>query len=146
VRLRRHRQSQHVSARRDRWPPFLTCGRIDVEALASDRDQLWAEAKARFEAGSVWWLETAELVQLASDQQVDRYEGDPWEEVIAPWIETRSSVSISDMLEKCLAKPQAQWTQTDKIRAARCLRAQGRQRFRERVGNRLEWRYRKEGA
>jgi predicted P-loop ATPase len=71
------------------------------------RDQLWAEAKARFEAGSVWWLDTAELIQLASDQQVDRYEGDPWEEVIAPWLETRSSVSISEVLEKCLAKPQA---------------------------------------
>ena len=126
------------------WP--VTCGRIDIEALARDRDQLWAEAKARFEAGSVWWLETAELVQLASDQQVDRYEGDPWEEVIAPWIETRSSVSISEVLEKCLAKPQALWTQTDKIRAARCLRAQGWQRFREREGRHLEWRYRKENV
>ena len=126
------------------WP--VSCGCIDVETLACDREQLWAEAKARFEAGSVWWLDTAELIQLASDQQVDRYEGDPWEEVIAPWIETRSSVSISEVLEKCLAKPQAQWTQTDKIRAARCLRAQGWQRFRERVGSRLDWRYRKEEA
>jgi putative DNA primase/helicase len=68
-----------------------------VKALARDRDQLWAEAKARFEAGSVWWLEAAELVQLAPDQQVDRYEGDPLEEVIAPWIETRLSVSISEV-------------------------------------------------
>jgi hypothetical protein len=57
------------------WP--VTCGCIAVETLARDRDQLWAEAKARFEAGSVWWLDTAELIQLASDQQVDRYEGDP---------------------------------------------------------------------
>ena len=126
------------------WP--VACGRIHAAGLARDRDQLWAEAKARFEAGSVWWLDTAELIQLASDQQVDRYEGDPWEEVIAPWLETRSSVSISEVLEKCLAKPQAQWTQTDKIRAARCLRAQGWQRYRERLGSRLEWRYRKEEA
>ena len=126
------------------WP--VACGRIDADALARDRDQLWAEAKTRFEIGSVWWLDTAELIQLASDQQVDRYEGDPWEEVIAPWLETRSSVSISEVLEKCLAKPQAQWTQTDKIRAARCLRAQGWQRYRERLGSRLEWRYRKEEA
>jgi len=64
------------------WP--VACGRIDVDALVRDRDQLWAEAKVGFEAGSVWWLDTAELIQLASDQQVDRYEGDPWEEVIAP--------------------------------------------------------------
>jgi hypothetical protein len=39
--------------------------------------------------------------------------------------------------------PQAQWTQTDKMRAARCLRAQGWVRYRERQGSRLEWRYRK---
>jgi predicted P-loop ATPase len=123
------------------WP--ITCGRIDTDALARDRDQLWAEAKARFDSGSVWWLETAELVQLASDQQGDRYEGDPWEEVIAPWLESRPSVSISELLEKCLTKPRSQWTQMDKNRAARCLRALGWERYRERQGARLEWRYRK---
>ena len=84
------------------WP--IACGRIDVDALARDRDQLWAEAKARFESGAVWWLETADLVQMASDQQIDRYEGDPWEEVIGPWVESRTSVSISEVLEKCLQK------------------------------------------
>jgi len=88
--------------------------------------------------------ETAELVQMAADQQVDRYEGDPWEEVIAPWVESQSSVSISEVLEKCLQKLQALWTQTDKNRAARCLRALGWERYRERHGSRLEWRYRKE--
>jgi predicted P-loop ATPase len=31
------------------WP--VSCGRIDIESLARDRDQLWAEAKARFESG-----------------------------------------------------------------------------------------------
>jgi len=95
------------------WP--VACGRIDVEALASDRNHLWAEAKARFEAGSVWCLETAELIQLASDQQVDRYETDPWEEVIAPWVETRSSVSISEVLENAFSnrKPSGlKWTRS----------------------------------
>ena len=52
------------------WP--VACGRIDVDAVARDRDQLWAEAKARFDAGVVRWLETVELVQMAADQQVDR--------------------------------------------------------------------------
>jgi predicted P-loop ATPase len=93
----------------------------------------------------VWWLETAELVQMASDQQIERYEGDPWEEVIGRWLESRISVSISEMLEKCLQKAQALWTQMDKNRAARCLRALGWERYRERQGPRLEWRYRKDG-
>jgi hypothetical protein len=124
------------------WP--IACGRIDVDALARDRDQLWAEAKAKFESGAVWWLETADLVQMASDQQIERYEGDPWEEVIGPWVESRPSASISEVLEKCLQKAQALWTQTDKNRAARCLRALGWERYRERHGSRLEWRYRKD--
>ncbi len=34
------------------WP--ITCGRIDVDELARDRDQLWAEAKERFATGAVW--------------------------------------------------------------------------------------------
>ena len=55
------------------WP--VVCGQIDVDALVRDRDHLWAEAKTRFESGSVWWLDTFDLVQLASDQQDARYEG-----------------------------------------------------------------------
>jgi predicted P-loop ATPase len=123
------------------WP--ITCGGIDVEHLARDRDQLWAEAKARFDADCVWWLDTAELVQMASDEQAERYEGDPWEEVIGRWADDRASVSISDVLERCLQKPQGLWTQSDKNRAARCLRFLGWERYRERHGTRLEWRYRR---
>ena len=96
-----------------------------------------------FDAGAVWWLETGELIQMASDQQIDRYEGDPWEEAMGPWMECRSNVSISEVLEKCLNKPQSLWTQTDKNRVARCLRSLGWERYRERHGQRLEWRYRK---
>jgi predicted P-loop ATPase len=122
------------------WP--VTCGRIGIDELARDRDQLWAEAKVRFDTGAPCWLETAELVHMAADQQIERYDGDPWEEVIGPWLEARSSTSISEVLERCLQKPQALWTQTDKNRAARCLRSLGWERYRERQGSRLEWRYR----
>jgi predicted P-loop ATPase len=80
------------------WP--ITRGGIGVEAIARDRDQLWAEAKARYDAGFAWWLDTAELVQLASDEQIQLYEGDPWEEVIAQWAADRPSVSIGEVLEK----------------------------------------------
>jgi predicted P-loop ATPase len=123
------------------WP--VACGQIRIDELAHASDQLWAEAKVRFDSGEPWRLDTVELVRMASDQQVERYEGDPWEEVIAPWIEVFPSVSISEVLEKCLQKPHALWTQTDKNRASRCLRALGGERYRERRGARLEWRYRK---
>jgi predicted P-loop ATPase len=122
------------------WP--VLCGSIDIEALARDRDQLWAEAKQRHSAGEKWWLDTSALVELAAEEQTARYQGDPWEEVIAPWLEVHTSTSVSEVLEKCLAKPQAQWTQADKNRVGRSLRALGWERYRERGRERLEWRWR----
>jgi len=95
------------------WP--IACGRIEVDALVRDRDQLWAEAKARFDAGSVCWLESAELIQMASEEQSERYEGDPWEEVIGKWAEDRSNLSISEVLERWLQKSQGLWTQSDRF-------------------------------
>ena len=123
------------------WP--VLCGSIDIEALARDRDQLWAEAKQRYSAGEKWWLDTAALIEIAAEEQAARYQGDPWEEVMAPWLEVRSSTSVSEVLEKCVSKPQAQWTQADKNRVGRCLRALGWERYRERERERLEWRWRR---
>jgi len=125
-----------------RFGPVL-CGSIDIEALARDRNQLWAEAKHRYLSGEKWWLDTAALVEIAAEEQAARYQGDPWEEVIAPWLEARTSVSISEVLDKCVCKPQAQWTQADKNRVGRCLRALGWERYRERDGERLDWRWRR---
>jgi hypothetical protein len=68
---------------------------------------LWAEAKAKNAGGAIWWLETAELVAAAEQQQAERYEEDPWTEVIAPWAEVRETVALSEILENCLAKPRS---------------------------------------
>jgi hypothetical protein len=38
------------------WP--IKCGRIALDKLRADRDQLWAEAVARFEKGEKWWFES----------------------------------------------------------------------------------------
>ena len=65
------------------WP--VACGAIDVEALRRDRDQLWAEAAARYGAGERWWLE-GEEVALAMAEQAEREAEDPWEAKIEAWI------------------------------------------------------------
>jgi predicted P-loop ATPase len=122
------------------WP--VLCGSIDIDALARDRDELWAEAKHRYSAGEKWWLDTLPLVEIAAEEQAARYQGDPWEEIMSPWLEARTGTSISEVLEKCIGKPQALWTQGDKNRIGRCLRALGWERYRERDGERLEWRWR----
>jgi predicted P-loop ATPase len=125
------------------WPVACKAPAIDVDGLEESRDQLWAEACFLFHEGKVWWLDSAELNKRAADEQADRYEGDPWDELILNWIEDRESVSIADVLSMCLEKKKDMWTQSDKIRVARCLRVSGWQRFNAREGSLREWRYRR---
>lgn len=64
------------------WP--VRCGeRIDIDRLAADRDQLWAEAVAAYRARERWWL-TDERVARA--EQEDRMQVDAWEEPIAAYL------------------------------------------------------------
>ncbi len=122
------------------WP--VACTRILIDDLARDRDQLWAEAIVRYRAGERWWLDTAELNIAAEQEQADRYEGDAWETLIATWSEGKDSVSIDEILTTCLEKPKGTWTQSDKTRVARCLRALGWERYKAGPRNGREWRYR----
>jgi predicted P-loop ATPase len=143
------------------WP--IQCGRIELEALSRDRDQLWAEAVVRYQAGGKWWLDKPELVKEAEQEQVKRYEGGVWDEMIARWIEDpgertdqhgnpvapfnsdKNSVTVPDILNHCIGKRADQWTQMDKNTVARCLRVLGWERFLKRTGSVREWRYRREG-
>jgi predicted P-loop ATPase len=48
------------------WP--VKCSRVDISALAHDRDQLWAEAVHEFRSGTQWHLSEYEM-RLAIDEQ-----------------------------------------------------------------------------
>ena len=122
------------------WP--VACTRIFIDDVARDRDQLWAEAVARYRIGERWWLDTAELTLAAEQEQADRYEGDAWEGPISTWIEGQASVSTEDILMTCLEKAKGTWTSFDKTRVARCLRALGWERYKAGPRTSREWRYR----
>lgn len=62
---------------------------VDKTAIVRDRDQLWAEALARFEAGERWWLDRQldpELVAEQSAVNEARQETDPWTMRLGPWL------------------------------------------------------------
>jgi predicted P-loop ATPase len=124
------------------WPVECQAAVIDVEGLQGVRDQLWAEAAYLYFEGKPWWLDSIELNRDAAVEQADRYEGDPWDELIVEWAETRDTVSVADVLTYCLEKKKDQWTQWDRSRVARCLRANGWVRFNARNEGTREWRYR----
>jgi len=64
------------------WP--VRCGDIDVDTLLRNRDQLWAEAVALYEARERWWFtsDEPELIQAAKEEQAARRVEDPWEAVV----------------------------------------------------------------
>jgi predicted P-loop ATPase len=98
-----------------RYWPIVCQGMIDLEGLARDRDQLWAEAVARFKAGARWWLETPELEALAREEQDLRYRETAQQEIIKRWIDDKVDVSKAEVIEGALAiapDKAGRWPQT----------------------------------
>jgi predicted P-loop ATPase/DNA primase len=127
------------------WPVECKAAVIDTDGVAVIRDQLWAEATYLYFEGKPWWLDSVELNREAAEEQAERYEGDPWEELILKWVEGRESVSIPEILAQCIEKKTEMWTQMDRNRVARCLRANGWKQYKAREGDRREWRFRRLG-
>jgi predicted P-loop ATPase len=62
------------------WP--LAVGKIDIEALKRDRDQLWGEAVRLFRDNARWWPDYRFELEHIRPQQHARFEPDPWEPLI----------------------------------------------------------------
>lgn len=149
------------------WP--LRCGEIDLDGLRRDRDQLWAEAVARFNEGAPWWLEDRDLIVSATAEQEARYEPDAWDALIERWLvsERRSvnvgfgnyddwqdrhvprptplaDVSVGEVLEQALSIEPAKWSRADQMRVSSYLKASKWERYKSGASGRdaREWRYR----
>lgn len=120
------------------WP--MTVATIDIQAVAEQRDQLWAEAKARYDAGEQWWLPQS-LSADASAVQADRYENDPWADKIEEYLIGKNQTTTSDILKSVLDISKAgDWTRADQIRVARILCHENTWvRRKERVGSKTRW-------
>jgi predicted P-loop ATPase len=96
------------------WPVYCN-GKIDLEALARDCEQLWAEAIVRFKRGEKWHLETPELEALATAEQALRYEADEWQEPIEKYLKGRNDTSVTEILEHALGiKPKDRTSSAEK--------------------------------
>ena len=123
------------------WP--VQCGDINIEKLRKDRDQLWAEAVARFNNKERWWLD-AETEKAAEQEQYQRYQSGQWDNIIETWLanpepsaqygslsdvikipglwsSTTDEVTIDDILLHAIGKPRDKWSQPDKNSVAKYL-------------------------
>jgi predicted P-loop ATPase len=104
------------------WP--VTCVKIDLEALKTDREQLWAEAVARYRQKENWWLEGDEIA-LASDEQDARYDEDAWHGLIADYVRSSTEVTTHQIITLCLGIEVANINDGMKKRVARTLSSLG---------------------
>jgi predicted P-loop ATPase len=85
------------------WP--VQIGRIDIETLARDRDQLFAEAVEAFHVGAQWWPEGDFEREHIKPQQAARYDADAWQEPISRFVNGRERVSITEVANGALDIP-----------------------------------------
>ncbi len=139
------------------WP--VRCGFIDIKSLRADRDQLWAEALHLYRSGVKWWIEDDSITNLATDQQEERFELDPWDEIVMRWAEGEppkaadrrvdnktgsfigpeppemisktNKISILDVLIHAIGKPQDRLTHWDHVRVGNILTHHGWKKFQE---------------
>lgn len=111
-----------------RWLP-MTVGVVDIEGLVAARDQLWAEAVARFTADGLAWRGA---VELAPEAHEAFRSADTWEDAIERWLGEeeldgstaggRDYVTTSEVLAGALSIEAKATKRADEMRVARCLR------------------------
>lgn len=101
------------------WP--IRCnGAIDVQAIAGQREQLFAEAVHRFNAGETWFEMPPDETRV---EQRKRYDADVWLEAIQAYVALKSDVTVVELLTECLSRKLGEITHSDKLRVTACLRA-----------------------
>jgi predicted P-loop ATPase len=119
------------------WPVF--CSRIDLEGLASIRDQLWAEAVALYQEGAAWWPVSDEDKALCQVEQKERQVHDAWEDRVRHGVQHVEHVSISHVLGSILGLSADKVARREQLRAGACLRAIGWQEDTEKRTGTTRW-------
>lgn len=121
-----------------RFRPVRT-GRIDLDTLFRDRDQLWAEAVVRYRQGEPWWLEPGQVSELAESSAI-HVTHDPWEEVVAAWVARHPDpFTTAEALVQALGLKPTHVTRGEENRLGSILRRIGYKKTRARRNGRRDY-------
>lgn len=105
------------------WP--IKCGTINIPHLQAVRDQLWAEARERFEIGEQWHP-TQAMVDAVKNEQEQRYQEDSWEGQVLAWADQRIiPFTLADVLAGPLNIPTERWGKSSETRVGAILTRAG---------------------
>ena len=78
-----------------RFWPVQVGDALDLDGLARDRDQLFAEAVAAFRAGEQWWPDREFERQHIAPEQEDRRLADAWQAPIGEWLDDQAGLPVT---------------------------------------------------
>ena len=110
------------------WP--VRVGNIDIDGLAADRDQLFAEAVHLYRAGHQWWPDQIFEREHIAPEQASRYESDVWEENITAYLAEHPRVTVGEIAKEALSIQTAKIGTAEQRRIAAGLERLGWQRER----------------
>ena len=111
------------------WP--IKAGDIDVDALVRDRDQLFAEAVAKYRNGVHWWPDKNFERKHVMPQQAERYEADAWEETIAAYLDKHTKVTVGEVARAAIGIETPRIGTADQRRIAAVLEQLGWRRLKK---------------
>lgn len=129
------------------WPIDSPVDSVDIGGLASQREQIWAEARYRWSNGEKWWLWEPHLREAAREEQDARLQRDPWDGPVWEYVVSRRNdwlaggrnpaeaftVTMADILLGALKKREGEWSRQDDQRIRAILRTHGMVWSRDRV-------------
>ncbi len=83
------------------WP--VSVGKIDLDALARDREQLFAEAVVDYRKGVKWWPERQFEAEVIKPEQEARFDDDAWQEPIQVWLSDKQRATITEIAQGALS-------------------------------------------
>lgn len=109
----------------------VTVGKVDLKMVRAERDQLWAEAFARYRANEKWHMRDDKLLAVAAVEAEERREADPWETHFREYLNMnralyrKHGVAITDLLTNAVDVPKERQNRAAQIQAGKALRAIG---------------------
>lgn len=105
------------------WPVKVT--KIELDKLAANRDQLWAEAVVLYQNGEPWHLIDQNIIDTATAEQSGRYQSDAWEGPIVKYLFEKDMVTVSETLLNAIGMDISKQGRTDQNRVVAILTENG---------------------
>lgn len=129
-----------------RWLPVQVSG-ADVDAIAADRLQLWAEARESFKASGIAFREAE---RLGKDVHEDHMIKDSWQEIISAWLDEqdmitgqinreKAAIKTTELLIDALNFDKRHIGRKEEMRVSKVMKILGYEKKKPRIDGKPEW-------